>query len=182
MAENETNEVEETTESGGSGSGARTAVKAAAAAAVTGAAAMAARKALSHSNGGSSNGDQAPTKKGKGGSSTLLTSIASGGWDAARDAVIPLAEDAAGAAGTWLGKNGPEIVVGDGMADGDGIAVDVELERLRPLAQRRDEDEGAALRAGQAPEDRGPLTDDEDAARARRRAGTLLTDWRGGGR
>ena len=30
--------------------------------------------------------------------------------DAARDAVIPLAEDAAGAAGTWLGKNGPEIV------------------------------------------------------------------------
>ena len=110
MAENETNEVEEITDSGGSG--ARTAVKAAAAAAVTGAAAMAARKAFSHSsNSGSSNGDRSPTtKKGKGGSSTLLTSIASGGWDAARDAVIPLAEDAAGAAGTWLGKNGPEIV------------------------------------------------------------------------
>ena len=108
MAENETNEVEETTESGGSG--ARTAVKAAAAAAVTGAAAMAARKAFSHSNGESSNGDRSPTKKDKGGSSTLLTSIASGGWDAARDAVLPLAEDAAGAAGTWLAKNGPEIV------------------------------------------------------------------------
>jgi hypothetical protein len=108
MAENETtNEVEETTESGGSG--ARTAVKAAAAAAVTGAAAMAARKAFTHSsNGGSSNGDKSP-EKGKG-SSTLLTSIASGGWDAARDAVLPLAEDAAGAAGTWLAKNGPEIV------------------------------------------------------------------------
>jgi hypothetical protein len=108
MAENETNEVEETTESGGSG--ARTAVKAAAAAAVTGAAAMAARKAFTHSNGSSSNGDRTPEKKGKGGSSTMLTSIASGGWDAARDAVIPLAEDAAGAAGTWLAKNGPEIV------------------------------------------------------------------------
>jgi hypothetical protein len=109
MAENETNEVEETTEGGGSG--ARTAVKAAAAAAVTGAAAMAARKAFSHSNGESSNGDRSPEKgKSKGGSSTLLTSIASGGWDAARDAVIPLAEDAAGAAGTWLAKNGPEIV------------------------------------------------------------------------
>ena len=109
MAENETNEVQETTESGGSG--ARTAVKAAAAAAVTGAAAMAARKAFTHSsNGGSSNGDKSPVK-GKGdGSSTLLTSIASGGWDAARDAVLPLAEDAAGAAGTWLAKNGPEIV------------------------------------------------------------------------
>ena len=104
MADNETNEVEETTESGGSG--ARTAVKAAAAAAVTGAAAMAARKAFTHS----SNGDRSPTKKDKGGSSTLLTSIASGGWDAARDAVLPLAEDAAGAAGTWLAKNGPEIV------------------------------------------------------------------------
>jgi len=107
MAENETNEVEETTESGGSG--ARTAVKAAAAAAVTGAAAMAARKAFSHSDGEASNGDRSPAK-GKGGSSTLLTSIASGGWDAARDAVLPLAEDAAGAAGTWLAKNGPEIV------------------------------------------------------------------------
>ena len=109
MAENETNEAEETIESGGSG--ARTAVKAAAAAAVTGAAAMAARKALSHSsNGGSSNGDESSSKKQKGGSSTMLTSIASGGWDAARDAVIPLAEDAAGAAGTWVAKNGPEIV------------------------------------------------------------------------
>ena len=103
MAENETNEVQETAESGGAG--ARTAVKAAAAAAVTGAAAMAARKAFTHS----SNGDKSP-EKGKGGSSTLLTSIASGGWDAARDAVLPLAEDAAGAAGTWLAKNGPEIV------------------------------------------------------------------------
>jgi hypothetical protein len=108
MAENETNQVEETTESGGSG--ARTAVKAAAAAAATGAAALAARKAFTHSsNDGSSNGDRSPAK-GKGGSSTLLTSIASGGWDAARDAVIPLAEDAAGAAGTWLARNGPEIV------------------------------------------------------------------------
>jgi len=108
MADNETNEVEETTESGGSG--ARTAVKAAAAAAVTGAAAMAARKAFTHSsNSGSSNGDKSPEKS-KGGSSTLLTSIASGGWDAARDAVLPLAEDAAGAAGTWVAKNGPEIV------------------------------------------------------------------------
>ena len=106
MADTETNEVEETTEGGGSG--ARTAVKAAAAAAVTGAAAMAARKRFSHSNGQSSNGGS--PAKGKGGSSTLLTSIATGGWDAARDAVIPLAEDAAGAAGTWLAKSGPEIV------------------------------------------------------------------------
>jgi hypothetical protein len=108
MAENETDETQETTESGGSG--ARTAVKAAAAAAVTGAAAMAARKAFSHSSNGESGNGDGSSAKGKGGSSTLLTSIASGGWDAARDAVLPLAEDAAGAAGTWLAKNGPEIV------------------------------------------------------------------------
>ena len=107
MAENETKEAQETTENGGSGT--RTAVKAAAAAAVTGAAAMAARKALSGSHDKSGNGSSAPTTKGRG-SSTLLTSIASGGWDAARDAVIPLAEDAAGAAGTYLAKNGPDFV------------------------------------------------------------------------
>jgi hypothetical protein len=108
MAENETNEAQETTEDGGSGT--RTAVKAAAAAAVTGAAAMAARKKFSgSSNGKSGNGSGTPATKGRG-SSTLLTSIASGGWDAARDAVLPLAEDAAGAAGTWLAKNGPDIV------------------------------------------------------------------------
>src|SRR5919197_1266285 len=106
MAENETNEAQETTEDGGSGT--RTAVKAAAAAAVTGAAAMAARKKFS-SNDKSGNGSGTPATKGRG-SSTLLTSIASGGWDAARDAVLPLAEDAAGAAGTWLAKNGPDIV------------------------------------------------------------------------
>jgi hypothetical protein len=111
MAENETTEAqEETGETESGGSGARTAVKAAAAAAVTGAAAMAARKAFSHSSDGKSNGSSASVTKGRGGSSTLLTSIASGGWDAARDAVLPLAEDAAGAAGTWLAKNGPEVV------------------------------------------------------------------------
>jgi hypothetical protein len=108
MAENETNEkneAQETTDRGGSG--ARTAVKAAAAAAATGAAALAARKKFASSN-GKSNGSSEATK-GRG-SSTLLTSIASGGWDAARDALLPLAEDAAGAAGTYLAKNGPDIV------------------------------------------------------------------------
>jgi hypothetical protein len=107
MAENETNETQETQ---GGGSGARTAVKAAAAAAVTGAAAVAARKALTHSsNGKSSDGSEGSAGKGRS-SSTLLTSIASGGWDATRDALIPLAEDAAGAAGTYLAKHGPDIV------------------------------------------------------------------------
>jgi hypothetical protein len=116
MAEDETTEVEQSEHDGGSGTtggGARTAVKAAAAAAATGAAAMAVRKALSSSNGKSKNGDtrsETRERSQKGGKSTLLTSVASGGWDAARDAVIPLAEDAAGAAGTWLAQNGPDVV------------------------------------------------------------------------
>jgi hypothetical protein len=107
MAEEQTHETQETTESGGSGT--RTAVKAAVAAAVTGAAAMAARKAFSHSSDGKATNGSSPATKGRG-SSTLLTSIASGGWDAARDAVLPLAEDAAGAAGTYLAKSGPDFV------------------------------------------------------------------------
>jgi hypothetical protein len=118
MAEDETTEVEETEqdgESGASGGNAtRTAVKAAAAAAATGAAAMAVRKALSSSNGKSKNGasrSESGERSQKGGkTNSLLTSVASGGWEAARDAVLPLAEDAAGAAGTWLAQNGPDVV------------------------------------------------------------------------
>jgi hypothetical protein len=110
MAENETNETKEAQETThGGGSGARTAVKAAAAAAVTGAAAMAARKKLSSASNHKSTNGASEATKGRG-SSTLITSIASGGWDAARDALLPLAEDAAGAAGTYLAKNGPDIV------------------------------------------------------------------------
>jgi hypothetical protein len=119
MAEDETTEVDETEQNGGGGStgggGARTAVKAAAAAAATGAAAMAVRKALASSNGKSKNGSTesgSSERSQKGGKSTgsLLTSVASGGWEAARDALLPLAEDAAGAAGTYLAQNGPDVV------------------------------------------------------------------------
>jgi hypothetical protein len=40
----------------------------------------------------------------------VLSSALSGGWDAARDALIPAAEDAAGAAGQFLAENGPDVV------------------------------------------------------------------------
>ena len=104
MTENETTSQTSTR----SGSGAKTAVKAAAAAAATGAAAVAVRKALSSNekSHASRNGDDGHASSG----GSFLTSIASGGWDAARDALVPLAEDAAGAAGTYLAKNGPEFV------------------------------------------------------------------------
>ena len=106
MAENENTGTTESTSSG-SGSGARTAMKAAAAAAATGAAAVAAKKALSsRSNGQSSNGQGGSKKSG----TSLVTSIASGSWDAAQDAIVPLAGDAAAAAGKYLAQSGPDMV------------------------------------------------------------------------
>jgi hypothetical protein len=110
-------QIEETkndvSESSGVGS---TALKAAAAAAAAGAAAIVARKALSHDSGGSesgrsSNGGSANGKsKSSGLSSGALGTIAAGGWEAARDALLPAAEDAAAAAGTFVGENAPDVV------------------------------------------------------------------------
>lgn len=94
----------------GEGGGASTAIKAGAAVAATSVAALAARKALSgrgRSDGRSSNGG-APSRKGDVGS--FLNSALSGGWEAARDALVPAAEDAAGAAGEYLAKNAPDFV------------------------------------------------------------------------
>jgi hypothetical protein len=45
-----------------------------------------------------------------GGSQSLISSAAAGGWDAAREAILPLAEDVAGAAGSYLADHAPEIV------------------------------------------------------------------------
>jgi hypothetical protein len=93
---------------GGGGKG--TAVKAAAAAAATSVAALAARKALSHrgdSNGQTGNGSSGSSK---GDAGSVIGSVLTSGWDAARETLIPAAEDAAGAAGQYLAQNGPEIV------------------------------------------------------------------------
>jgi hypothetical protein len=40
----------------------------------------------------------------------VLSSVLSGGWEAARDALLPAAEDAAGAAGEWIAQQGPEVL------------------------------------------------------------------------
>jgi hypothetical protein len=92
------------TTSAGSG-----AAKAAAAAAATGVAALAARKALSSrqrpdaqvGNGGSTSTS---------GPDSLVSSMVSGGWEAARDQLLPLLEDAAGAAGKFVAHNAPDVV------------------------------------------------------------------------
>jgi hypothetical protein len=86
-----------------------------AAAAATGAAALAAKKVMSgrssSSNGHSSNGDSAERQSDGGDDEgSILNSVLSGGWEAARDALLPAAEDAAGAAGEYVAQHGPEIL------------------------------------------------------------------------
>lgn len=97
---------------GGSGN---TALKAAAAAAATTAATYAVKKALSHDHeddgsedGKDRSGSASSAKRSV--SSGILASAASTGWDAASDALLPLADDAAEAAGKWVATHGPEIL------------------------------------------------------------------------
>ena len=99
-------EQQQDSQQSGDGPSKGTAVKAAAAAAATSVAALAAKKALSHRGSNSGNGGSAS----RGDAGSVLSSVLSGGWDAARDALIPAAEDAAGAAGEYLASKGPEIV------------------------------------------------------------------------
>jgi hypothetical protein len=94
-----------------SGSG-NTALKAAAAAAATTAATYAVKRALSHDDdrsreNGSSNGSKS---KRSGASSGILASAAATSWDAAADVLLPLADDAAEAAGKYVATHGPEIL------------------------------------------------------------------------
>ena len=102
---------EESTGNGGSngGNGHKTAVRAAAIAAATGATAFAARKAFSGRD--QSEGEEG-SKQGKssGGDDTMVGAMLASGWHAAKDSLLPFAEDAAGAAGEWVAREGPEII------------------------------------------------------------------------
>jgi hypothetical protein len=108
MATETTEQNEQQTQNQGGGNRG-TAIKAAAAAAATGVAAIAAKKALSGRGNGS---DQAQngSSSSKGEVGSLVSSMLAGGWEAARDALVPIAEDAAGAAGEFLAQNGPDVV------------------------------------------------------------------------
>jgi len=96
------------------------ALKAAAAAAATGAATYAVKKVRSHddnddnesSENGSEESKSSKSKSGKsgGGSQGILASAAATSWDAASDALLPMAEDAAEAAGKYVATHGPEIL------------------------------------------------------------------------
>lgn len=95
---------EETTGNGTNGAG-KTAVRAAAIAAVSGATALAAKKAF-----GDRGGDRPERREHKRGGDDVFKSMATSAWDSARDSVVPMIEDAAGHAGEYLARSGPEIV------------------------------------------------------------------------
>jgi hypothetical protein len=114
MAEQtEKREDQNTTEEpdGGDGGGHRGAVRAAAIAAATGATALAARKALSGRDqpgeGGQKSGRRA---SGGGQGDSMFGEMLTSGWSAAKDSLLPFTEEAAGAAGEWVGRNSPELV------------------------------------------------------------------------
>jgi ABC-type phosphate transport system substrate-binding protein len=108
MPVTEDERTDESTNGGGHG-----ALKAATAAAAAGAATLAVRKAMSHS-GSSSRGeddnDEDRPKRKRSGSSDLLASAGSSAWEAASGALVPLAEEAAEAAGKFLAERAPDVV------------------------------------------------------------------------
>src|SRR4051812_43380997 len=96
-------EQEKTGSNGGGGGATSAALKAAAAAAATGAATYAVKRVRSHDSGKWGGEDRAwwPSRK-SGGSQSILASAAATSWEAAADALMPMAEDAAEAAGKYL--------------------------------------------------------------------------------
>jgi hypothetical protein len=67
---------------------------------------------MAHDDSGS-NGDREHGGESEGkskGSASILASAAQSGWEAASEALIPMAEDAAEAAGKYLALHGPDIV------------------------------------------------------------------------
>lgn len=106
-------EDEDQEQSGGTG---HSIAKAAAIAAASGATAYAARKALeSRSSGGgsSSNGSTKEDRRSNGGgkgTTALLGTAVTSGWEVAKDSLLPVIEEAATKAGTFVAERSPEVV------------------------------------------------------------------------
>jgi hypothetical protein len=101
---------EQNGENGGSNGGHKTAVRAAAIAAATGATAIAAKKAFSSKDDESSGESKEKRSGGSGADASVMAAMLSSGWHAAKDSLLPFAEDAAGAAGEWVGREGPDYL------------------------------------------------------------------------
>jgi len=106
MAESEQTEQQEKQHNGHDGR--RTVVRAAALAAASGATALAAKRALSHDS--SSDQDTEGKRRTSGGDGSVMSSMVGSAWSSARDSLVPMIEDAAGQAGEYLAKNGPDLV------------------------------------------------------------------------
>jgi hypothetical protein len=105
--------TEQTTGDEQSNGGHKAAVRAAAIAAATGATAFAAKKAFSgREESGGGDGEKQPRGKRArgGGDESVITEMVKSGWYAAKDSLVPFAEDAAGAAGEWVGREGPDLL------------------------------------------------------------------------
>lgn len=107
MANEETQQEEERQQNGHDAR--RTVVRAAALAAASGATALAAKKALSHDSSSEDDGEQGSRRQGSG-TGSMVSSMAGSAWSSARESVVPMLEDAAGQAGEYLAKNGPDIL------------------------------------------------------------------------
>ena len=107
MAESEQTEQKEKQQNGHDGR--RTVVRAAALAAASGATALAAKRVLSQDSstedeGGRRRRDRDP------GDGSVMSSMVGSAWSSARESLVPMIEDAAGQAGEYLARNGPEVV------------------------------------------------------------------------
>lgn len=108
MAESQESTQQDTQNEGQSGNGSdatKTALRAAAIAAASGATAIAARKAFSGRQQGGS-----PKQQNNGSPDSLFGGMLGSGLHAAKDSLLPFAEDAARAAGEYLGRSGPDVV------------------------------------------------------------------------
>jgi hypothetical protein len=90
--------------------GGKAALTAAAAAAVTGAAAFGIRKALSRGGDGSSPGVRGGSGEDGRGPASILADAVSSTWESASRALLPIAEEAAAAAGRYVADHSPDVV------------------------------------------------------------------------
>jgi hypothetical protein len=114
MAEQTETREQNVTEGANGGSqpngGHKGAFRVAAIAAATGATALAARKALSGRDQSGEGGQKSGGRRSFSGDDGMVGAMMASGWGAAKDSLQPFAEEAASAAGDWVGRNGPEYV------------------------------------------------------------------------
>jgi hypothetical protein len=94
--------------SNGDHSGRRAVVRAAALAAASGATAVVARRAIERV--GSKRDGHEGSPESSSDDESLLTSVVTSGWDAARDSLVPIVEEAADHAGRFVAESAPAVV------------------------------------------------------------------------